>query len=71
MTRNVGRIDQFIRIVIGLALIAYAVKDGSFVAGTVTVGLIGLILLLTAFFSYCPLYTLLGVRTSSRVDRVA
>jgi ABC-type uncharacterized transport system permease subunit len=71
MTRNVGRIDQFVRIVLGLALIAYAVKDGIFVAETVAVGIIGLILLLTAFFSSCPLYTLLGVKTCGRAGRTA
>ena len=32
MTRNVERIDQFLRIVIGLTLLAYTVKDGTLAA---------------------------------------
>ncbi|MFB9263297.1 DUF2892 domain-containing protein [Bradyrhizobium erythrophlei] len=63
MTRNIGRIDQFVRIVIGLALIAYTVKDGALGESWLVMGTIGLVLIVTAFFSYCPLYTLLGVST--------
>jgi hypothetical protein len=29
MTRNIGRIDQFLRIIVGFALLAYTVKDGT------------------------------------------
>ncbi|WP_274613245.1 hypothetical protein [Bradyrhizobium acaciae] len=29
MTRNVGLVDQYARFIIGLAVIAYPVKDGS------------------------------------------
>ena len=71
MTRNLGRLDQFIRIIAGLALIAFAVKDGSLAPEYVTAGLIGLILMLTAFFSYCPLYTVLGLSTRSNADGAA
>ena len=70
MTRNIGRIDQYVRTIIGLALIAYTVKDGSLGAIWPVAGTLGFILIVTAFFSYCPLYTLLGVntqRTSSSV----
>ena len=70
MTRNVGRIDQFFRIIIGLALIAYTVKDGSLGPGWLIAGTIGLVLLVTAFFSYCPLYTLLGMNTRTKHSSV-
>jgi hypothetical protein len=70
MTRNVGRIDQFFRIIIGLALIAYTVKDGSLGPGWLVAGTIGLVLLVTAFFSYCPLYTLLGMNTRTKHSSV-
>jgi hypothetical protein len=33
MTRNMGRIDQSLRITIGRALFAYIVKDGTLAAG--------------------------------------
>ena len=71
MTRNLGRLDQFIRIVVGLALVAFAVKDGTVALGYLAAGVIGVVLLLTAFFSYCPLYTLLAVSTCSKADRAA
>ena len=71
MTRNMGRIDQFLRIVIGLALFAYTVKDGAIAAGGLTLGVVGVILIITAFFFYCPLYTVLGVSTRSKLDRTA
>jgi DUF2892 family protein len=69
MTRNLGRIDQFIRIVIGLAFAAFAVKDGALGAEYVAAGVIGVVLLLTAFFSHCSLYNLLGLSTCRETDQ--
>jgi hypothetical protein len=57
MPVNVGTIDQYVRIVVGLALVAYALQDGFSVPGWHWAGLIGLVLLVTAFFRSCPLYT--------------
>jgi hypothetical protein len=71
MIRNVGRIDQFLRIMIGLSLLAYTVKDGAITAGWLVLGILGAILMITAFFSYCPLYPVLGVTTRSKLDRTA
>jgi hypothetical protein len=61
--RNVGKIDQYIRIVVGLAMIAFVFRNGSADPVWPAVLPIGLILLATAFFSLCPLYTLLGWST--------
>ena len=62
MTANVGTIDRVLRIVVGLALIAAAL--GLFGPAYQTVwGWIGLILLATGLVSWCPAYTILGVRT--------
>jgi len=69
MMRNVGKIDQYIRIVAGLAMIAFVFKDGTPGSAWPVLLPIGAILLATAFFSFCPLYTLLGWntgRTSAR-----
>ena len=63
MSANVGRIDQYVRIVVGLALVAYALQDGLSIQGWHWVGLIGLVLLVTAFFKSCPLYTIFGYST--------
>jgi hypothetical protein len=63
MPVNVGTIDQYVRIVVGLALVAFACKDGLPVQGWHWIGLIGLVLLVTAFFRSCPLYVALGFST--------
>ena len=34
MSRNVGRIDQYVRIVVGLALVAFAFQDGPSIQGS-------------------------------------
>jgi hypothetical protein len=65
MPVNVGTIDQYVRIVVGLALVAYALQDGLSIQGWHWAGLIGLVLLVTAFFKSCPLYTVLGFSSRS------
>ena len=67
MPANMGTIDQYVRIVLGLALIAYAFQDGLDIQGWHWVGLLGVVPLVTAFFKSCPLYTVLGI--SSRTVR--
>lgn len=58
MKKNVGGLDRTLRIVVGFVLIVFAIT------GEVGLwGWIGLIPLATAFFSLCPLYSLLGFST--------
>lgn len=70
MMRNVGKIDQFIRIVIGLAMIAFVFRTGTADPIWPVLMPIALILLATAFFSVCPLYTLLG-RSTANTSRIS
>ena len=57
---NVGGIDRLLRVVIGLALLAFLfLGEGS----ARWLGAIGVIPLLTALISFCPLYSLFGIRT--------
>lgn len=70
MTRNIGTIDQVARAFLGLALIAYVANDGILTPGTVLAVLIGVYLLATGFFSYCPLYRAFGLSTFGRFDRL-
>lgn len=58
ITTNVGTVDRVLRIVIGLILIALV-----FVGPQTPYGWIGVVPLLTAFISFCPLYRLIGVKT--------
>jgi hypothetical protein len=58
--QNVGSIDRLVRVIIGLGLLSlWFVLPGParFVA------LVGIVPLLTAAMSYCPLYSILGLRT--------
>jgi hypothetical protein len=60
MNTNVGSIDRTVRVVLGLALLSVVV----IVHGPARwLGLIGLVPLLTAALAFCPLYTVLGIRT--------
>ena len=63
MIKNVGMIDKTLRIIIGLALIAYAIPLGFSKTGWNWVGWVGVVPLLTAFLGNCPLYSILGVST--------
>ena len=58
MQANVGGIDKVLRITAGVVLIA--------LAATSTVGVwgwIGVVPLLTGLFNFCPLYSMLGIKT--------
>lgn len=58
MKVNVGGTDRLLRVIAGLVLI------GLTLMGIIGVwGWIGLILLATGIFSFCPAYGLLGIKT--------
>ena len=63
MTNNVGTIDRIARIVLGIALIAFALGYIAPGTGWNWLGWIGVLPILTAVFSTCPAYTLLGCST--------
>jgi hypothetical protein len=58
MDKNVGTIDRALRAVVGLALIAIV-----FVGPQTPWGWLGIVPLATAAMGWCPLYTVLGIRT--------
>ena len=57
MKANVGGIDRILRIVVGLALVAWAIMGGPVWAW------IGVVPLGTGLFGFCPIYPLLGMNT--------
>lgn len=60
MKQNVGNVDRWIRIVIGVVLLSLLV----FLNGPIRwIGLIGLIPLVTGILNFCPIYALLGIST--------
>lgn len=63
MTKNVGSIDKIIRVLLA-ALIAVLFLT-KILTGTLAIVLLifAVILVLTSFFSFCGIYTLLGINT--------
>lgn len=58
MPKNEGLIDRVARMFLGVALLSIV-----FVGPQTPWGYVGLIPLLTGLVGYCPLYSLLGIRT--------
>ena len=61
MTPNVGTIDKWLRIVVGVALIALAIFG---VIGWW--GYIGIVPLATGLVNFCPAYKLIGMSTCGK-----
>lgn len=60
MKQNVGSVDKFIRIAIGVMLLALIFV---FEGDARWWGLLGLVPLLTGLFSRCPLYSVMGINS--------
>lgn len=58
MTPNIGTVDRYARIVLGVGLIALV-----FVGPKSLWGLLGLIPLITGLARFCPAYSVAGIRT--------
>lgn len=63
MKLNVGVADRSIRIIVGLALLVWALSGGPVWAW------IGLLPLATGTFRFCPAYSLLGINTCKTKNR--
>ena len=61
MVKNLGSLDRILRAVLGLVLLSLV-----FVGPKTLWGLIGLVLIGTAVFSFCPAYRLFGIKTCKR-----
>ncbi len=60
MTANVGGTDRILRIVVGIVLLSLLfVLEGN----ARFLGLLGLVMIATGVFRFCPAYTLLGMNT--------
>ena len=63
MRRNIGTMDKFLRVMISLPFLVYGFMHMSWIAGIVGVVLIG-----TAFVGFCGLYKLFGIDTCKKVS---
>ena len=70
MSTNIGAIDRILRIIVGLALLAFALGFLAPGASYAWLGWIGVVPLLTALVGSCPLYSVLGFSTCPVEKRV-
>ena len=63
MSPNVGMLDRILRVVLGVALIAFALGVIAPATGFNWIGWIGVIPLATALVGSCPLYSIIGLST--------
>lgn len=62
MKTNVGSADKVIRIFLGIGIIVLGFIFQSWW------GVVGIVPLLTGLFNFCPVYSLTGVSTKTKVD---
>ena len=64
MMKNEGTIDRVLRTVLGIVLmvVGFGVVGGT---GGTTLGVVGLVPLITGVVGFCPIYTLLHIRTNT------
>ena len=60
-TTNINSIDRLLRIIIGVALVSLV-----FVGPKTLWGYAGVILIITAFINFCPIYALFGFSTKKK-----
>jgi hypothetical protein len=63
MTANIGTVDRAIRFVLAFVVIILLVTRTVHGALAIVLGIVGLMLLITAFVRYCPLYPALKMST--------
>lgn len=66
MKFNVGRIDQVIRLVIGVATLWFAYTHPTMGVWGLVAYIVGFILVVTGLVRFCPLYTLGRINTNRK-----
>jgi hypothetical protein len=57
-TKNIGSADKIFRIIVGIAVLSLA-----FIGPATPWGYVGIVLIVTGFMNFCPLYTLFKFNT--------
>ena len=63
MKANVGFLDQFIRLFLGVVAIGMAVAGIVGAPWNMVLGAVGAVMLLTGLVKFCPAYLLIGLNT--------
>jgi hypothetical protein len=66
MLKNIGSSDRVIRIVLALAIILLYLTNKISGIAAIILGVIAIVLLLTSFISYCPLYVPFKISTRKK-----
>ncbi|HDP94526.1 MAG TPA: DUF2892 domain-containing protein [Candidatus Aminicenantes bacterium] len=66
MKKNMGVIDRMIRTILALVVVLLLVTKTLTGTLAIALGVIAVVFLLTSLVSFCPLYTLLGMRTNKK-----
>ena len=63
MKANMGTLDKTIRVLIAIAIAILIYTN--VISGTLAIvlGIFGIVFVLTSLVSFCPMYTLFGIRT--------
>lgn len=73
MIHNVGTVDKIIRLTSGAILIAplFITPVDLFPTSAITIAsaMVGTLIMSTALISFCPLYRMVGVRTTKGVEK--
>jgi hypothetical protein len=71
MKKNIGAADRIIRIIVAVVL-GVLVLNGTFAGALAWVlGIVAVILLLTSFVSFCPLYAPFKITTQKTTEKTA
>jgi hypothetical protein len=63
LQQNVGSLDRIIRVVLGIALIVLALTQVLTGALAIIAIVLGIVFIVTAVFSFCPIYAALKLNT--------
>jgi hypothetical protein len=69
MYKNMGRLDQLLRLGMGMALVYVGIIDSGLISDqmfALLVGAVGVVNLVAATFRTCPVYLLAGINTNNQ-----
>lgn len=63
MTKNMGSIDRALRVLVAIAIGIAIYMDAVTGTWAWVLGILSVVFLLTSLVSFCPLYTIFGIKT--------
>jgi len=66
MKINMGKIDRILRFLLGVLVIYLYFTNQISGLWAIVLGIFAIIFIITSFIGFCPVYTLLGIRTNKK-----